>query len=204
MSIGGSSTAALPQPVCAMTDVPTSAIAANRAARKYPRGEMARRIVWMIVQPFFRLSPRPFFAWRRMLLRRFGAKIGAGVHVYPSATIYFPWNLAVGDWSSIGEHAYIYNLGPITIGREATISQRSHLCAGSHDYARRDMPLLKPPITIGDHVWICADAFVGPNVNVAEGAIVGARAVAIRDVGAWTIVAGNPAKFIKTRRMHDA
>ena len=173
----------------------------NRAARKYTAGEMVRRVLWGWGKVLLRLSPRPCFAWRRFVLRCFGARVGREVHVYPSTRIYFPWNLVIGDWSAIGEEALIYNLGPVTIGRQATISHRAHLCAGTHDYRRPDLPLLKPPIKVGDQAWICADAFVGPGVTVGEGAIVGARAVAVKDVRRWTIVAGNPAAFIKKREM---
>jgi putative colanic acid biosynthesis acetyltransferase WcaF len=90
----------------------------------------------------------------------------------------------------------LYALGPISLGRATTVSQNSHLCAGSHDYRHADRPLTKPPITIGDSVWICADAFVGPGVNIGDGAIVGARAVVIKNVPEQTIVAGNPAREI--------
>jgi len=173
----------------------------NRKAVKYSRRQMALRVFWGLLSPFFRYSPRVFFGWRRLLLRLFGAKIGSNVHVYNSATIYMPWNLEVGDYSSIGEHAFVYNLGKITIGSKTTISQRVHLCAGTHDYNDPALPLLKPPIVIEDQAWVCADAFVGPGVTVGEGAIVGARAVATKNIGAWSIVAGNPAKFIKERRL---
>jgi putative colanic acid biosynthesis acetyltransferase WcaF len=61
--------------------------------------------------------------------------------------------------------------------------------------------LLKPPIVIEDQVWICADAFVGPGVTVGKGAVVGARAVVVKDVGPWDVVAGNPARFVKKRTM---
>jgi len=177
-------------------------IASNREARKYAPGEMVRRVLWMLLgRPLFAWSPRPFFGWRRFVLRRFGAEIGTGVNIYPSATIYFPWNLTVGDWSAVGEHAMIYNLGPITIGAQVTVSQNAHLCAGTHDHTDPAMPLLKPPITVEDQAWICADAFVGPRVTVGEGAIVGARAVAVKDVEAWSIVGGNPARAIGTRSL---
>lgn len=149
----------------------------------------------------FRWSPRPFFGWRRFILRCFGATIGKEVHVYPSARIYFPWKLTVGDWSAIGEHALIYNLGPVTIGSRVTISQRAHLCAGTHDHTDPTLPLVKPPITVKDQVWICADAFIGPDVVVEEGAVVGARAVVTKEVAAWTIVAGNPARRIRDRTL---
>src|SRR5712675_1843972 len=157
-------------------------IADNRAAQKYTAAEQLRRVLWAFGKPFFRFSPRPCFGWRRTVLRCFGASVGKHVNTYPSTRIYFPWNLTVGDWSAIGEDVLIYNLGPVKIGSRATISHRAHLCAGTHDYTRLDLPLLKPPIEIKDQAWVCADAFVGPGVTVGEGAVVGARAVVVKDV----------------------
>jgi len=174
-------------------------IAANRKAVKYTRLDLFRRVLWAVATPLFRYSPRICFGWRRLLLRLFGATVGRNTHVYQSAIIYMPWNLTIGDYSSIGEWALIYNLGPITIGSKTTISQRVHLCAGTHDYSDPALPLLKPPIAIRDQAWICADAFVGPNITVGEGAIVGARAVVTKNVPPWTVVAGNPARPIKQR-----
>lgn len=176
-------------------------IAGNRNARKYTRTELALRVTWTLGQVVFRLTPRALFGVRRAVLRTFGAKIGREVHIYPSAHIYFPWNLEVGDWSAIGEQALIYNLGHVVIGERVTVSQRAHLCAGTHDYRKRDLPLVKPPIQIGDDAWVAADAFVGPGVVIGDGAVVGARAVVVRDVPSWTIVAGNPARVIKKRRL---
>jgi putative colanic acid biosynthesis acetyltransferase WcaF len=180
---------------------PKLEIAENRQAQKYTKSEMVRRVLWGVGQWLFRSSPRPCFGWRRFVLRCFGAKIGAHVHTYSSTRVYFPWNLTIGEWSALGEDALVYNLGPVTIGQRVTISHGAHLCAGSHDYRKPDLPMLKPPITIGDQVWICADAFVGPGVTVGEGAVVGARAVAIKDVAPWTVVAGNPAQPVKNREL---
>ena len=176
-------------------------IAANRAKPNYTNSETARRVLWMLGQCLFSLSPRICFGWRNWLLRRFGARVGNHVHIYNSARIYFPWNLSVEDWSSIGEGALIYNLGFINIGKSVTISHRAHLCAGTHDYSRPDMPLLKVPIAIHDQAWICAEAFLGPGIIVGQGAVVGARSVVIRKVDPWTVVAGNPARFIKARAL---
>jgi putative colanic acid biosynthesis acetyltransferase WcaF len=173
----------------------------NRRGKKYSSAEMVRRVLWTLVQPLFRFSPRPCFGWRRFLLRCLGAKIGRRVHVYPSAIIYFPWNLEAGYESAIGEQVFIYNLGRVTLGPRVTISHRAHLCAGTHDHTKSVFPLLRPPIVIGSDAWICADAFVGPGVTVGEGAIVGARAVAMKDVKPRSIVVGNPARESKKREI---
>ena len=135
------------------------------------------------------------------MLRCFGAKVGHSVHVYPTTTIYFPWNLEAGDEAAIGERALIYNLGRVTLGARVTVSHGAHICAGTHDHTKPDFPLLRPPIIIGPEAWICADAFVGPGVTIGEGAIVGARAVAVKDVRPWSIVIGNPAREIKRREI---
>ena len=171
----------------------------NRNAKKYSRKELILRVFWGIGKVFFKYSPRICFSWRVFLLRLFGAKIGHSVHIYPSAIIYMPWNLEIGNYSAIGEDALIYNLGKVTLGNNVTISHRAHLCAGTHDYADPTLPLIKPPIVLQDNVWVCAEAFVGPNVVITEGAVIGAAAVISKNVDAWSVMAGNPAVFIKKR-----
>lgn len=174
-------------------------IAANRSAIKWTRREQLGRILWACAHPLFALSPRPFWAWRRFLLRLFGARIGRAVHVYPSVRIAIPWNLTVGDYSAMGDRAIVYSLGRISLGARVTVSQGAHLCAGTHDYRDPAMPLLKLPITIEDDAWICAEAFIGPGVRVHQKAIVGARCVAMKDVAAGEIVVGNPARLLRSR-----
>ncbi|GAA0277779.1 colanic acid biosynthesis acetyltransferase WcaF [Alteraurantiacibacter aestuarii] len=174
-------------------------VAGNRQAQKYPLRIQAARAAWAVCRPLFALSPRPLWGWRRFLLRLFGATVGREVHIYPSARVFMPWNLAIGDESAVGERVYLYNLGPLTIGRQVTISHQAHLCGGTHDYRQAGFPLVKTPNAIGDSAWICADAFVGPGVTVGARAIVGARCVAMQDVAQDAIVSGNPAQVIGQR-----
>jgi serine acetyltransferase len=61
------------------------------------------------------------------------------------------------------------------------------------------MPQTFAPIEIEDQAWICADAFVGPGVHIGQGAVLGARASAFRDIEPWTVAGGNPARMIKKR-----
>ena len=183
---------------------PVVDVTANRGTRTWTRREQAGRVAWALAVPLFRLAPRPFWGWRRMLLRLFGARIGAQVHIYPTVRITIPWHLEIGDQAAVGDRAILYALGPITIGPRATVSQGAHLCAGSHDIADPARPLIRPPVTIGADAWIAAEAFVGPGVTVGAGAILGARAVAMRDIPPATIHAGNPARFLRHLAEGDA
>lgn len=172
-------------------------VTANRAARKWTRPEQMGRVAWACVTPLFIFSPRFMWAWRRMLLRAFGAKVGANAHIYPSVRIAIPWNIEIGEHAAIGDRALLYALGPIRVGDRATVSQGAHLCAGTHDLDDPARGLLKPPITIGQDAWICADVFVGPGVTIGKNAIAGARAVVMKDVSPFTTVVGNPARIVQ-------
>lgn len=182
-----------------MTDRTRTNYKSNRATRKWSRKAQMGRLLWGLAAPLFRFSPRPFWGWRRALLRLFGARVSRDVHVYPTVRITIPWNLDLGEGCAVGDRAILYALGPIRIGRGTAVSQYAHLCAGSHDWRDPAMPLTKPPIEIGKDVWICADAFVGPGVSVGDRAIIGARAVVMRSCAEATIVAGNPARPIGMR-----
>ena len=166
----------------------------------YPASEYAKRFAWTLVYHLlFRPPPNRLYAWRRFLLRRFGARMGAHSKVRPRAIIKHPWLLAMGDYATLDNNVEIYNLGPVTIGAHTTLSQDAYVCAGTHDHTTPSFPLIRPPVTIGDGVWVAADAFVGPGVRIGDNCIVAARAVVMKDVPARTVVAGNPAKRVKDR-----
>jgi putative colanic acid biosynthesis acetyltransferase WcaF len=160
------------------------------------------RVVWNIVWLFlFRPSPKVCYGWRRFLLHFFGAKLGKKVHVYPSCKIWLPSNLTMGDYSCLADNVDCYCVAPICIDAHSTISQYSYLCTASHDFENPKMPLITAPINIADQAWICADVFIAPGVNIGQGAVAGARSSVFNNVEPWTVVAGNPAKFIKKREL---
>lgn len=164
-----------------------------------PKAKIAR-VLWAVVQAtLFRASFHNWYGFRRWLLGMFGAHIHPSVRIRRSVRVEIPWNLTIGAESSVGDRAILYCLGPVTIGERVSISQGAHLCAGSHDYTLRSMPLLRPPIVIEDDAWIAAEAFVGPAVRVGPGAILSSRGCAMRDLEPWSIYAGNPAELVKAR-----
>jgi putative colanic acid biosynthesis acetyltransferase WcaF len=159
-------------------------------------GRTTWQTVWLLL---FRPSPVPFHAWRRLLLRIFGAKMGKETHVYPTTKIWAPWNLTMGDFSGLGPYVDCYSVDAIDVGPYAAVSQYSFLCTASHDYALEKMPLISAPIIIGQNAWVAADVFVGPGVSIGAGAVALARSTVLDDVLPWTVVGGSPAKFIKHR-----
>ena len=159
-------------------------------------GRVVWKVVWLLL---FRPTPRVFHAWRCLLLRIFGAKLGKGVHPYPTARIWAPWNLVMGNHSCLSEYVDCYNVDTIRIGAHSTVSQYSFLCTASHDYTDPSMPLVTAPIVIGEQVWITADVFLAPGVNIGDGAVILARSSVFTDIEPWSVAAGNPAKFVKPR-----
>jgi putative colanic acid biosynthesis acetyltransferase WcaF len=169
----------------------------NEISRKTQFSRLLWAIAWIL---FFRPTPRwCLHGWRRGLLRLFGAKVGEGSKIDPTCRIWAPWNLSVGSYTALAEQVDCYCVGRIEIGSKVAISQRAFLCTASHDIKSLRRPLIHASITIEDHAWVCAQAFVGPGVCIGKGAVVAAGAVVTKLVPDWEVVGGNPAKLIKTR-----
>lgn len=161
------------------------------------------RIVWRVINAtLFRVTPT---WWLRIAwLKLFGAKLRWNHKIYASATIFAPWNLEISSGSVIGPRVEIYNKAKVTIGTGVTISQDSYLCTASHDITSPISALITKPITIEDNVWVASKAIVLPGVTLHTASVIGAGSVVTKDVDAWTVVGGNPAKFIKKRELKGA
>lgn len=149
----------------------------------------------------FRWSWR-FNRFRCLLLRLFGAELASergGVSVHPGARITAPWRLSIGPTSSIANQAWVYALDKIEIGEKTCIGEYVKLLAGYHDITTTNFAFRTKPIKIGSCVWIATGAMVLPGVTIGDGAVVAAGSVVTKDVEPWTVVGGNPARFIKKR-----
>ncbi|MGW6780768.1 putative colanic acid biosynthesis acetyltransferase [Brucella pseudogrignonensis] len=155
------------------------------------------QVTWLLLAAW---TPSFLWRWRGIILRCFGASVHKTAIVRGSARIWWPGNLIMDAHSSLGPGAICYNVAPITFSPYAIVSQGAHLCTAGHNIDRHDFPLTAAPIRLGPCAWIAAEAFVGPGVNVAEGAVLGARAVSFRDLDPWMVYAGNPAKPVRRRR----
>jgi len=161
-------------------------------------GQFFKRTLWAWVQAtLFACSPSRCFAWRRLLLKAFGARVGAACRIERSVRVTHPWLLTLGDRCTLGAGVKVYNLGAIRVGDHTVISQHVHLCAGTHDFRDPHFPLVRSEITIGRSVWVAADAFIGPGVTLGDNCVVAARSVVVTDVANNALVGGNRAKVLR-------
>lgn len=163
------------------------------------RSKVARLLWYVIWSLLFRPTPTPMHNYRCWLLRRFGAQIGKQNFIYPSAQIWAPWLLKTEEVVTIGPYSEIYNPGGISLGHHTIISQDAYLCGASHDYNSADFTFVAKTITTEPYAWVCARSIVLPGVQIGEGAVLGAGSVTSRNLEAWTVYAGNPAKNVKSR-----
>lgn len=166
------------------------------------RNRLARAVWGAAWAVLVRPSPRFMHGWRNLVYRAFGAKIHRTARVYPTARVWLPSNLEMGEHACVGDRTDIYNVAPIRIGARSTVSHYSFLCAASHDFEDPAQPLTTAPITLGENVWLAADVFVAPGVTIPDGVVVGARSsVFASDLPAWHLCAGSPARAVRRREM---
>lgn len=167
-------------------------------------GNPIKRLLWYITNAVFFLNPLfPLSSVKCMILRLFGAKIGAGVVIKPKVNIKYPWKLKVGKYTWIGENVWIDNLGDTTIGENVCISQGAMLLCGNHDYKKESFDLIVGPIVLEDGVWIGAHSVVCPGIICSSHSILAVNSVATKNLDPYTIYQGNPAQAVRKRTIEE-
>jgi putative colanic acid biosynthesis acetyltransferase WcaF len=167
-----------------------------------PGRNRAVQALWFLIGlPLLRCSLIPFSAFRVQILRIFGARVGRGVVIKPGVRIKYPWRLCIGEFSWVGEDAWVDNLASVTIGDNVCISQDAYLCTGSHDWSDPAFGLMIKPIVLTDGCWVGARATICLGVTLNPCAIAAAGSVVTHDVGAYEIHSGNPAQFVRVRQI---
>ncbi|HEU0043733.1 DapH/DapD/GlmU-related protein [Sphingomonas sp.] len=178
---------------------------APAAGASFSLGNRLFRVAWGVGWLVLaRWTPPPLHGWRRLVLRLFGARLAPGARVHASVRVWYPPNLTLGADALVGPGVQLYNQGRIAIGARSVVSQGAYLCASTHDIADPQFQLVVRPITVGEGCWIAAEAFVGPGVSVGDGAVVAARAALFENARAKGVYRGNPAAWIKERRLRSA
>jgi len=163
-------------------------------------------------------------------LRLLGANIGAHCWIRRISVPRNPWDIGIGDGAALDQGVILLATGPrkshprivigggtycnrftmfdaserIEVGRDCMIGPHCYITDHDHLHGRdklvRAQQLISAPVKIGSDVWIGAGAIVLKGVTVGDGAIIGAGAVVSRDVLAYSICAGVPARQIGERK----
>lgn len=172
----------------------------SRYTSPWPLGERVKLLLWDMAWPLLcGWTPKPLNAWRLVWLRAFGCRIDGKPFVHQRARIQVPWRIILHDRSCVGDRANLYSLGEIELGCGCVIAQEAYLCTGTHDFSDPKMPLMTAKISVGRDAFVGARSFVMPGVCIGNGAVVGACSVVTKSVEAKSIVAGSPARFVRTR-----
>lgn len=139
------------------------------------------------------------YTWRHWYLRRYcGLVLGEGSSICAGCFITGIY-VRIGANSVVNRGTYLDGRAALTIGDNVNVSHQVLIQTLTHDPHRPSFPVIAQPVVIRNHAWIGARAMICPGVTVGEGAVVGMGAVVTRDVPAWSIVAGNPAREIGDR-----
>ncbi|MBD3880204.1 colanic acid biosynthesis acetyltransferase WcaF [Phormidium tenue FACHB-886] len=171
---------------------------------KFDRGRSTSVILlWWLVQAIvFPLTPHFMNAVRAALLRLFGARIGRGVVIRPTARFTYPWKVTIGDYSWIGDDVVMYSLDRITIGDHCVISQKSYVCTGSHSIHDPAFGLKTAAVVIGNGAWVASNCFIAPGTQIGANAVIGACSAVFRDMPNQHVCWGNPCCPRRLREMH--
>jgi len=157
-------------------------------------------MAWYLIKCAFFLSSFPWPSGiKSWLLRIFGAKVGEGVYWKPRVNIYFPWKLAVGDFTWVGEEVCIINFECVSIGANCCLSQRAVLCSGNHDYRSLNMQYRHAPIILEDGSWVGSCSFIAPGVIIGADAVIAAMSLVTTSLEGGWVYSGNPCARIRRR-----
>lgn len=141
------------------------------------------------------------------------AECGDSVVFDPSSSFFSYSNIRLGRKVFIGGQAWFScSHGIITIGSYVMFGPGVKIMGGNHNFSKVGLPMYEddnknfgddPGVIIGSDVWVGANAIILPGVNIGHGSIIAAGAVVNRDVPAFSIVAGVPAKIVKMRLVDE-
>ncbi len=142
----------------------------------------------------------PFHFVRLSFYRRImGFQLEDGVAIHLGARFDCTRGLKIGKNSIINENCRLDPRGGITIGSNVSISAETIILTADHDPDSQDFDGRALTVRIADRAWVGTRVIILPGVTVGEGAVIAAGAVATKNVAAYSIVAGVPARLIRER-----
>jgi maltose O-acetyltransferase len=146
----------------------------------------------------------PIHLFRRIFYQLAGMRMGSGSTIHIKANFFQPNNIEIGDDTIIGYRAFLDGRAKLTIGNHVDIASEVMIYNSEHDINQKDFAVvekvIEEAVTIKDYVFIGPRVTILPGVTIGKGAVVAAGAVVTKDVAAFKVVGGIPAKVISERR----
>ena len=165
------------------------------------RAVQLRREVWsdLRLRLLADLGRFPSHSVRKYFYRRSGMTIPDSSSIHWRAEMYAPERIRVGEHCTIGDSCFLDGRDGLTIGDSVNLGSHVTIYTRQHDVDSSDFAEVGGPVSIGDHAWVASHAIVLPGVTIGEGAVVAAGSVVTKDVAPFTMVGGNPARYIRDR-----
>ena len=145
----------------------------------------------------YQLLPNPL---RNFYLRIFGIILGNKSSIHRKCKFFHIGNLKIGQNSVVNWGCYLDNRRGIFIGNNVGIAHNTKIYTLGHDLNDPKFRSKGKPVYIEDNVFIFSNSIIMPGVTIGEGAIILAGSVITKDIEAWTIWGGNPAKKIRDHK----
>jgi len=136
---------------------------------------------------------------RGYFYRRAGLVIDRTSSIHWRAEFYAPERITIGRYCTIGDSSFLDGRSGLVIGDCVNFGSHVSVYTRQHDVDSPDFAEVGAPVVIGDYAWVSSHSIVLPGVTIGEGAVVAAGSVVTKDVAPYTLVGGNPARYIRDR-----
>ena len=147
------------------------------------------------------ISLFPSHTIRKLIYSIISIKIGKASAIHSGATLYTLGGIKIGTDTIIGEKATLDGRGKLVIGNHVDIASEVMIYTSQHDVNSNNFSPILEPVTVKDYVFIGPRSIILPGVTIEKGAIIAAGSIVTKNVSAFSIVAGVPAKQIGERQL---
>lgn len=148
----------------------------------------------------FFLKDLPGFYLRKILFKHFlKNNISLKCALHRGIDIFYVGGISINENTVVNKFVSLDGRGQLKIGKNVSISPYSRIITASHDPDSETFEYITKSVIIEDYVWIGTAAIILPGVKLGTGCVIAAGSVVTKNVDAYAIVGGNPAKFLRYR-----
>ncbi len=181
------------------------ALMEKRKYRGYSLGYVVKTFLFIFLYDCVRFIPSPVGELARYLVLKIFCKKIQSIWIRAGTNFFFPENISIGRRVSINDNVFINGAGGVEIGDDCGIAYGTALISEDHVISDPDVPIREQPkvpgkITLERNVWVAANCTILKGVTIGEGSVVAAGSVVVRSVPPYSLVGGNPARVMRSRK----